>query len=263
MDVRTGSYADLSAQQRADLMCELRAEGYSLQEIGERFGVTRERVRQIIRRADGPTKQEAEAARRARAALAREELHQRVLKLCQDEPGLTAAQVARQLGVSPAAVRAVLGDRAGRILVSTYEGATVFTNEAILDHLRQAVVITGEPLTVRMYEDVRGSFGGASAPLVLKRFGSWRSACAAAGVTHGQPLRESYARRWSDDQLVESVARYLDSPGVRGSFADYERWARATRGEPSGQTVRTQLGGWTTAKVAALSLLARNEASGR
>lgn len=258
-----GGEADaLPVERRAELMSQMRAEGRSLQEIGQRFGLTRERVRQIIRDAGGPTNEEAAAARREAARREREALREQILQLLRQTPGLPGDAVAEVLGVSTGEVRAALGDDARRILVSTHRAPSVFADQDILDNLRQAAQEAGEPLTVRMYEEARVSFGGASAPLVLQRFGTWRDACVMAGVQHGQPVRTHYERRWTRDDLVDAVVEYLAEDGSRGSFADYERWARRTAGKPSGQTIRTQLGTWSTAKTAALTRIAQRPGAG-
>ena len=95
--------------------------------------------------------------------------------------------------------------------------------------------------------------------MILQRFGTWRAACVLAGVQHGQLVRTNYERRWNRDQLVDAVAMYLSGAAARGSFADYERWARRVDGAPSGQTIRTQLGTWSQAKAEALGRLAGPE----
>lgn len=241
---------------RAAAMCEMRAEGRSLQAIALQFGLTRERVRQIIRDAGGPGKAEAVAARTQRATQERGELRDRALGLCRQRPGLAVEELAAELGASAQDVRAALGDDARRLLVTSHQASVLFSDDDILGHIRRAAAQTGEPLTVRMYDAVRGEFGGASSPLVLQRFGSWRVACVRAGVRHGQPLRSEYRRRWSTDQLIDSVADYLGGEDTRGSFADYERWARTVPGAPSGQTIRTQLGAWSRAKSLGLTRLA-------
>lgn len=235
----------------------MRAEGASLQVIADAFQLTRERVRQIIREADGPSREDAINARRASSALARAELRSRALQLCRADPGYTMDSLAAALGVRISTLRAALGDDARRYLVATHRSQTLFTDEVLLEQLRQADAMVTGPLTVRRYNGVRAHVGGASAPLLLQRFGSWRAACAAAGVQHGRPARDNYARRWTTEELVSAVAQYLSTDGVRGSFADYERWARSVPSAPSGQTIRTQLGLWSRAKAAALALLSQ------
>lgn len=251
-----GRYDHLSAEERVSVMCQLRAEGHSLQGIADAFSLTRERVRQIIRDANGPSREEALAARRAARERRAAELREQAMGICRATPGISAEEVARQIGVTSAAVRRALGEDARLLLVAKHDAVALFSDEAILEHIRRAAQLAGQPLTVRKYEIAREQFDGASAPLVLQRFGSWRAACAQAGVAHGQPVRPNYARRWTREQLVASVAEYLLADGARGSFAHYEVWARQRSGTPSGQTIRAQLGRWSKAKSDALALLA-------
>ena len=249
------------SDERAERMSRMRAQGASLQEIADVFSLTRERVRQIIRDAGGPSREEASAARRARAEDEQRALREAALRVARDHPGSTVEGVAERLGVTTGDVRAALGDDARRVLVSTHRPPIQFSDDEILGHLVRAAALAGSPLTVRMYDDVRVEFGGASSPLVLQRFGSWRQACTRAGVTPGQPLRSSYQRRWTRSEMVAHVAAYLTSDGSRGSFADYEAWARSTKDAPSGQTIRTQLGSWSQAKTEALALIAEEHAN--
>ena len=255
--------AENGAQSRAQQMCRMRAAGCTLQEIGEAFDVTRERARQIIRDAGGPSSDESAAARRVRVRAQRESLRARALELAVAEPGRTIGQAAAQLGVTEPALRSALGPDARRYFLSRQGRDRMFSDGAILAHLREAARQRGEPLTVRGYEEVRTSFGGASAPLVLQRFGTWRQACARAGIAAGQSVRRSYPRRWTSAELVQAVAAYLAQGGARGSFADYERWARSTERAPSGQTIRTRFGTWSRAKAEALVLLASEHEADR
>jgi DNA-binding transcriptional MerR regulator len=231
-------HEQLAAHARVHQMCQMRAAGHSLREIGAEFDVTRERARQIILDAGGPDSADAAKARQERAARQREALRARAMAAAAAEPGLTVDEAAELLGVSEYALRAALGPDARRYFLNRQRSAPVFSEGVILAHLREAARLVGEPLTVRGYEGIRTTFGGA-------------------GVAHGQPVRREYQRRWSLKQMAEAVATYLTQDGARGSFADYERWARRTEGVPSGQTIRTQFGTWSHAKAEALALLAR------
>src|SRR5690606_14666091 len=53
---------------RAQDMCERRAAGETLDQIGRAYGVTRERVRQIIKAAGGPTRSEVKDLKAKRQA---------------------------------------------------------------------------------------------------------------------------------------------------------------------------------------------------
>lgn len=114
-----------------------------------------------------------------------------------------------------------------------------FTDRQLLDGLRSAAAELGEPLSNSAYDAwQRGRDGAASPALLVRRFGSWRAACAAAGLSAN--ATRSTSRRWTDDDLVDIVAAYLRSDGATGSFADYSAWARARDDAPSGATLRVR-----------------------
>ena len=121
-----------------------------------------------------------------------------------------------------------------------------FSDAQLLDALREAAAELGEPLTNGDYDTwQRGRDAAGSPALLIRRFGSWRAACEAAGVRAN--ATRSTSRRWSDEDLVAMVAAYLTSEGATGSFADYSAWARAHDGAPSGATLR-QRGSWADLK---------------
>ncbi|MEZ0577268.1 homing endonuclease associated repeat-containing protein [Nocardioides sp. MH1] len=127
-----------------------------------------------------------------------------------------------------------------------------FTDRQLAAAVAAASAELGEPLTVGAYDAwQRGRDDAASPALLVRRFGSWKQACAAAGVATN--ATRSTSRRWSDDDVARIVARYLRSPGSTGSFADYSAWARDQADVPSGATLR-QRHPWAQIKDRALAL---------
>jgi len=121
-----------------------------------------------------------------------------------------------------------------------------FSDGQLIDGLRSAAAELGEPLTNGAYDSwQRGRTEAASPALLIRRFGSWRAACEAAGLSAN--ATRSTTRRWSEDDLVAAVAAYLRADGTTGSFADYSDWARSHEGAPSGATLR-QRGAWADLK---------------
>ena len=117
-----------------------------------------------------------------------------------------------------------------------------FSDGRLLAGLRAAAEELGEPLTNGGYDTwQRGRDEAASPALLIRRFGSWRAACEAAGLRVN--TTRSTTRRWSDDDLVAVVAEYLADDGAQGTFAGYSAWARSREGTPSGATLR-QRGTW-------------------
>ncbi|GAB3856759.1 hypothetical protein GCM10028801_14260 [Nocardioides maradonensis] len=128
-----------------------------------------------------------------------------------------------------------------------------FTDDQLIAGLRAAAADLGEPLTAGAYDAwQRGHADAASPALLIRRLGTWRAACAAAGLSANST--RSTSRRWTDDQVVAIVARYLASPGATGSFADYSAWAKDDPDAPSGATLR-QRGSWADIKERARRLI--------
>ncbi|WGL50703.1 hypothetical protein P5P86_12090 [Nocardioides sp. BP30] len=126
-----------------------------------------------------------------------------------------------------------------------------FSDGQLIDGLRAAAAELGEPLTNGAYDAwQRGRDIAASPALLIRRFGSWRAACEAAGLRAN--ATRSTSRRWSEEDLVAVVATYLSTEGATGSFADYSAWARTREDTPSGATLR-QRGSWAELKRQAQS----------
>jgi hypothetical protein len=124
--------------------------------------------------------------------------------------------------------------------------APEFSDAQLLDRLRAAAAELGEPLTNGDYDAWQRERDDAGSPaLLIRRFGSWRGACEAAGLSAN--ATRSTSRRWSEEDLVAAVATYLAAPGATGSFADYSAWAKVQEGVPSGATLR-QRGTWADLK---------------
>lgn len=127
-----------------------------------------------------------------------------------------------------------------------------FSDDVLTAGLRAAAAEVGEPLAVGAYDAWRARTPGheaGSSTLVIRRFGSWNAACAAAGVATNKT--RSTSRRWSDDDVLAIVARFLEEDGS-GSYAAYVGWARAQEPGtvPSGPTLR-QRGAWAELKAGA------------
>lgn len=126
-----------------------------------------------------------------------------------------------------------------------------YSDERIAADLAAAAAELGEPLTASAYDGWQRQCDAASPALLIRRFGSWNAACAHAGVATNKT--RSTSRRWSDDDVVAIVARYLAEPGRTGSFADYAAWAKEQDGVPSGATLRQRFP-WAEVKRRATEL---------
>ena len=122
-------------------------------------------------------------------------------------------------------------------------------DEVIAEMRRVAALPQGSPLSGAFYDKHRGE-GALTAARIIQRLGSWSAACAAAGVETNKASRTSYKHKWSEEDLIEWVRRYL-TEAARPSYADFSRWLKDQSGAPSANTVRNSFGGWSAVLDAA------------
>ncbi|MEI6622079.1 MAG: hypothetical protein WCP28_09255 [Actinomycetes bacterium] len=154
-------------------------------------------------------------------------------------------------GLEVSRIGPLLGPEASGLVV-TYQREEVFSDQDVLAALRAAAETVGEPLSHAKYDGVSQAVGGPSSVRIIQRFWTWRTACQSAGVQAGAGSGRRYQRRWTEDDALGWVAQYLRSADARGTFADFDRWARTTPGAPSANTVRNIFGAWSAAKRSAL-----------
>ncbi len=129
-------------------------------------------------------------------------------------------------------------------------GERHFSDSQIHDSLKLAAAsIPGSVLTAGAYSAWASQFPTGthiSLPGIYLR-GSWRDACAAAGVACGEP-RRSYDRRWDVTDVLEIVAEFVELCFERQVTATYNRYdieQRQHEDWPSGSTLRKLMGvGW-------------------
>lgn len=233
-----------------------RLQGSSLRELAEHFGVSSQRVSQILRKTGGPTRSDVRDARSARASASARRLARLVGLDLEEHPGSSATDVALRLGVDVNVVRANVPQASRRLLVNEAHGTTpTWSRQESLDAVSLASTFEW-PLSSPTYDSLvrQGEVHGPSSVRLGQVFGSWRAVCIEAGVEPVTPPREDYQSRWTDGELLDWVADYLRSPGSRGTHSGYDHWRAETLADaPSAQTVRNRLGKWGDVKRRALS----------
>jgi len=240
---------------RDEQIVALRADGLSLAQIGARFGVSRQRVDQILR---GAGVAQAGTARsravRASTAAAVRELHANLAnERCGEileayRRGVDPREIARELGLQREVVRGLIAgvasdaDRAARRKVCQRPVVPRYSDV----ELARAVVLVASRLghtpTCTEYDRAARELGLASVATVCQRAGSWTRALEAAGLeprprTHTAP-RWDAAACW---QALHSVADQLGDPP---SYQRYAKLAKRRKDLPSAPTVRQRLGLW-------------------
>jgi len=241
---------------RAAEMMEMYGQGYTLDEIGSHFEVTRERVRQILTSTFGDY----------RSAAPQELLHERSLRRLAERTaewdetygesvtkmfheGKSDAAIARELDVPRTKV---VDFRSRKGLRHTR--SQDWSDDDLLNALRTASAESGEGLTIARYNAWREEAGAESYPsylTMLIRFDSFEEACKAAAVEYvGRTNAERRSDYISPDQAREHLAAFLDwatsnnKRPTSGSFAEYRK---VEKGVPSMAVMSRRLGGFRTA----------------
>lgn len=252
-------YGDLEPVTREQRMAQMRLAGKTLEQIGREFGVSRERVRQILRDAGGPTRSDVNDAKRKRQMAIRDRLRrdveESVRPLLAARGPMSALEVAEHTGLHVEIVAEHWPTDLVHMRIRETKGVEqTWADDEIYESLREAAIYEF-PLTAKGYSDLLrvGQVRGPSLQRINQRFGGWANACEGAGVEHGGSGRSANESRWTDNELLAFVRDYLVDPDWPNSSRHFDEWKRANAPDaPSFQTLRNRLGSWTKAKRAAL-----------
>jgi len=243
--------------QRISQIRALRERGFSLDEIALRFGVSRERVRQILRAHGAPDPEIVAEARRQRTAQLAEARVDELLALWRE--GAQAGSAASALGLQAAACRSTIArfatdvDKAARrASMSGTRGAQTYSERDIIVALRAVAAALGRVPSAKEYAMLARGLELPSLPTVLNRMDGWSRAVRAAGMTpFAAPTTRR--RRWTDSACWSALRRVVDELGEIPTVLSYERCAAGRHDLPSSATLRNRLGRWSsiTAQLAA------------
>lgn len=236
---------------RAVEIMRRRVSGATLDQIAQEQGVTRERVRQILANAGGPTAREVQAIKSREDTTSREKIVRKIRAVLAERPGLTISELAHKVGIdSVEAQRALPRDCRAFVIHESSDATVTWTDEDIRNALQKAATYEF-PLTVKAYETLleSGEVRGPSSVRLYQRFGSWTAACNFSEVEPGHAFREDYQSTWTDDDILAFVQEYLHDADYTGSISRYDDWRVSRRPDaPSSGTIRARLGGWGTVK---------------
>ena len=224
---------------------QLRAEGMSYREIGERYSLSHERVRQVVGSTTEPEVW-ADRKRRERAAWRDE-----IAAWLEEHGPVTRDALAEAWSLSPYQVSRLVNEGLPSHLIMSPERTRErdFDTDDIIKALRrswkalQAADPTAIGLSHANYEAYR-SVSEPSAALVTSRYG-WDVIAEIADVPTGGTRRpkESYTSSWSDDDILHAIKEYVEESreaGARPTYVGYEEWQRGRDYAPSGSTVRNR-----------------------
>ena len=250
-------------------MRALRERGFSLDEIALRYGVSRERVRQILRAHGAPDPELVADARRRRAAQLAEQRVDELLALWR--AGHEPRSAASALGLQAAACRSTIArfatdvDKAARrASLSGARGAQTYSERDIIVALRAVAAGLGRVPSAKEYALLARGLELPSLPTVLNRMGGWSRAVQAAGMTPLAAPAAARPRRWTESACWAALRRVVDELGEIPTVLSYERHAAGRPDLPSSATLRNRLGRWSaiTAQLAAERELASPRADG-
>jgi transcriptional regulator with XRE-family HTH domain len=262
------SAAAPGTRQRMSQMRALREQGFSLDEIALRFGVSRERVRQILRAHGGPDPELVADARKRRAAQLAEARVDELLALWR--AGHEPRSAATALGLQAAACRTTIArfatdvDKAARRAnLSGARGAPTYSERDIIVALRAVAAGLGRVPSAKEYALLARGLELPSLPTVLNRMGGWSRAVEAAGMTPLSARAATRRRRWTDGACWAALRRVVEELGEIPTVVSYERHAAGRLDLPSSATLRNRLGRWSaiSAQLAAERELATHVAA--
>ena len=224
-------------------------ESMTLAEIGERHGLTRERVRQIRQRWRELIP--ADLLLRERGESRREKLAHDISETILESPGVALDTLSEKFQLSTDNVGSAIPrplrkfvDYGRRNRVVT---ASPWSDDALLDALRLAGTYEF-PLSGSTFNELVevGVIFGPGSQTVSKRFGSWTHACELAGVEANEPVRGDYQEKWSEDELIGMIVRYLLDPRQKSGPSDFDDWRASQDYEvASCAHIRNVFGTWT------------------
>jgi hypothetical protein len=231
-------------------MAMLRADGFRLHEIAQRYGVSGARVGQILQAHGGPDARQAAAGRRLRAEQEATARIDELLAIWRSGAPLVVA--AKELGLEPPACATAIvrvatdADRASRRanIAHARVATRTYSDHDIHDALIYAAVRFGQTPSLKQYAAVARERGFPSLPTVLNRMGSWSNAIATAGLTPRSAAR-SATRRWTQEACWEALRTVVEEAGEIPSVRSYDRLASGRVDLPSSATVRNRLGRWS------------------
>ena len=236
--------------QRVRQMQALREQAWSLDEIALRFGVSRERVRQILRAHGGPDPQDIAEARRRRAEAQAEARIDELLERWRagEQPRSTATA----LGLQAAACRSTIerfatdADRAARkASIAGGRAVNTYTDRDIIVALTSVSTRVGRVPSAKEYALHARELNYPSLPTILNRMGGWAHALRAAGMQPISSTPRARTRRWTEEACWAALLDVVKTLDAIPTVVGYEQHAAGRDDLPSSATLRNRLGRWS------------------
>lgn len=244
---------------RDETMAAMYVVGKTLQEIGDMYGVTRERVRQVLSKQDVSRRKPRDQARWIHDASV--EANRGIILRSFQETRNVKETIAILSGDVPArVVREVLTSVAHTQILTRKNPTKDFSDDQIV-----AAIIKAEGLGFtsvvsygkwRQGEAKKGRRVPSVATITV-RYGSWSLARRYAGAQVITERVSSSCRVFTDTQIRESLDRFVSavvSVGSTPTTRRYDEWSRKVGGVPLLSTVRARTGkSWSSLTREALT----------
>jgi hypothetical protein len=232
-------------------MIVLREQGNSLDEIALGFGVSRERVRQILHEHGAPDPKAVAAARRRRVEQQVQARLPELLALWR--AGAAPGSAADALGLQVTACRNAIaraatdGDRDTRRLSLAGDRAIAktYSDQDIVTAVRCVAEWLGRVPTAKEYGAQARELELPSLPTVVNRMGRWTNAVRAAGLVPAHIAAHARARRWTAERCWHAMRTVVDELAEIPTVVAYDRHTAGRRDLPSSATLRNRLGRWS------------------
>jgi hypothetical protein len=252
-----------------------RLDGLTLDAIGKEYGVTRERIRQIIKKIihkaetfpevsilnlENLLEQRLNSLKNApklSELTNRSEIDFKARHIINTRPGIKIDELSELLMTESKYLYSVLNKNTKKFIY-TYEkvnsNSSNFTDDEILEALRLAEAFES-PVNRNLYDDlvIRGLIKGPGSQTVMKRFSTWSKACQLADINYNESVRDSYETLWTKDEMLDYVIEFLKNRSFGVGINSYDEWRIETLSNaPSGAHLRNNFDTWINAKNTAL-----------
>jgi hypothetical protein len=251
-EIARPEYAD-----RDSLIVMLRIQKKTLDQIGQEVGLTRERVRQIIKRISPTLEAIIEylvLEREGSFSPVSEEIfrtifHEYGAVYLSELAALLKLEENKVLARTPRKFHKFIIDKSiPPVFISQW------SKEDVIGILRKAGTYYF-PLKTSDYEYLLeiGEISGPSVPYIYNKYDSWTEMCILAGVEPAASMRGEYVLLWNEDELISYLQRYLLEDGTTGTASGYDEWREEQHDHvPSGVLIRNQFERWSDARRIAL-----------
>jgi hypothetical protein len=223
----------------------LREAGANLEEIGQMFGLSRERARQIINTMGGVDRTAVSQARRAAQDESDDELRERLFSIVATGLARSHRDLAALVGFDEQTIRRVGGRELSAYLGATKRTAVRWTEDDTIRAIQSAATYEW-PLSRGGYQELvdKGEVTGPSVARIEQIYG-WASACRLAGVESPRREGRDYQSHWTDDDLWHYARMYIKHAGPAAPFHRYDEWrSEHALSAPSSGVLRGRLGKW-------------------